>query len=154
MIIISHRGNLTGPSKKENTIEAWYKYCEVDKRGASTYCELDLWYRNGKYWTGHDKPMESRVDNLLLHEGILWHCKNFDACNQMSLIGSGHFFFHENDPHTMTSKGWIWAYPREQVNAQTIIVCQSLESTISTIKDGRAMGVCTDYFVQALEAIA
>jgi len=155
MIVVSHRGNLAGPSKKENTFEAWKEFCAVDTQGVSTYCELDLWYHNGTYWLGHDKPVEGIGASLLWDTAIVWHCKNFAACKHLSKwYDDGHYFFHENDPHTMTSQGWIWAYPGQYVNESTVIVCKDLESTIKTIKEGKAMGICTDYVLQAIEAIS
>lgn len=154
MIVISHRGNLTGPSSKENTLEAWKEFCELKiTKNVVTYCELDLWYHNGTYWLGHDQPVQGIDSGLLWDMAIVWHCKNFAACKHLSWQSEGHFFFHEDDPYTITSKGWVWAAPGQQVNESTVIVCKDLESTIKTVREGKAMGVCTDYFLQALEEV-
>jgi len=113
-LLIAHRGNTTGPELHlENTQghidRAIYLGFDV---------EIDLWGFGGGAHLGHDGP-ESQIDlEWLLKRGErLWiHCKNFQA---ISLIRSSslHWFFHESDPYTLTSRGFIWTFPGNEVPA-------------------------------------
>ena len=52
MLFISHRGNINGPNhKEENKIDyilnALNEMYEV---------EVDLWFKNNKFYLGHDEP--------------------------------------------------------------------------------------------------
>ena len=51
MILISHRGNLSGPSKEENHPE------HIIKAAAAGFdVEVDVWVINNDYFLGHDEP--------------------------------------------------------------------------------------------------
>ena len=52
-----------------------------------------------------------------------------------------HYFWHEEDKYTITSKGYIWAYPGEEINENTICV---LPEKINQ-KIGKCAGICSDF---------
>lgn len=112
--LISHRGNLTGPNSApggENSIEAIFK---ARKEGLTV--EVDLWYDEDGFMLGHDAPQYSisnvQVSDLSCMDPVLWHAKNIQAAYALhDKFKMAHFFFHESDPHTLTSKGLALTHP-------------------------------------------
>ena len=143
MLYIAHRGLLNGPSKWENSPWA------VDE--AITVCgnaEVDLWVVDrGVPYLGHDEP-QYKVDWKWLREnsGCLWiHCKNKEAIEELSEFPSmWHYFWHDTDTMTLTSKGFIWAYPGKQPIRNSIAVLpERYDDDIS-----QCVGICTDYVLK------
>ena len=117
-ILISHRGNINGKQPdKENTVA----YIE-DALGKGYQCEIDVCKYDGeKFYLGHDEPKEA-VSMKWLRDQQLWcHAKSYSALEGMVAHGI-HCFFHHNDNYTLTSHGWIWAFPGQPVGAYTIAV--------------------------------
>lgn len=138
--IISHRGNLTGPnSVHENSLEA-IDHC-IYKLKISV--EVDLRWMNGKLYLGHDLP-EILIDPIWLrirHDNLYIHAKNPEAL-EFCLKEHLHYFTHENDPYTITSRGYIWAYPgKEPVGHKTIGVMPEGHWDVLP----NFYGICTDY---------
>ena len=110
---ISHRGNIDGPNpenenKPSYILDAIVKGYEV---------EVDFWFSNNKFYLGHDEPQyDIPIEWLENNYRKLWiHCKNVDAISKLHELDRGGFylnyFWHENDKVTLTSQGYIWAYP-------------------------------------------
>jgi len=138
MIIIAHRGLINGPNKElENTPEQIDLAIQMDFN-----VEIDLWYTNNLYFLGHDEPQyEIGLEWLFNREDNLWiHCKNVDALLKMKQTFL-HFFWHENDTVTLTSRGFIWAYPGKQPIKNSIAVLPELYNDAVD----ECFGVCTDY---------
>lgn len=140
--IISHRGNLTGPnSVHENSIEA-IDHCIYD---LNIGVEIDLRCLDGKLFLGHDQPeiLISPWFLRLRHEYLYIHTKNPEALDYCLKENFPlHYFTHENDPYTITSYGYIWAYPgHEPVGWKTIGVMP--EGHWPTLPN--FYGICTDY---------
>ncbi len=142
MKLISHRGNISGPNpQKENhpnyILNALNKGYEV---------EIDVWYTN-KFMLGHDKPQyEFPFDLLEKFYTKLWvHCKNIEAIvklkNNPELNSRLNYFWHENDTVTLTSKGYIWAYPGKQPINNSIAVMPEINNDNIT----QCKGICSDY---------
>jgi hypothetical protein len=135
--IIAHRGNINGPQKDlennpEYLLQAVHKGFDV---------ELDVWVVDGQYYLGHDKPEYITNKNFLVSIPAWCHAKNVEAMEKMQDDGL-HYFWHESDKYTITSKGIPWCYPghynkhgisvfpdKRYINNNTFIGC----------------GVCTDY---------
>lgn len=143
MILISHRGNINGPNpKKENNplylIEALNKNYSV---------ELDLWYDKG-LWLGHDEPLYKIKKEFLIENRHYFfiHVKNSAAlehlinCYQKSL----HYFWHQNDEYTITSKGYAWVYPNKKLLVDSICVMPEIgyNGNLKT-----CYGICSDYII-------
>jgi len=114
---ISHRGNLRGPDKDTENLPG-----QVTKAVNSGFdCEIDVWKISDKFFLGHDDPRyEIGVD--FLKNGRLWcHAKNLEALESM-LYNNIHCFWHETDKFTITSKGYIWTFPGEEVVDKSVIV--------------------------------
>ncbi len=120
MIKIAHRGNINGPSHKEN--QAYYLMDAVD---AGYDVELDLWRINDLLWLGHSGPQYLVPESFLLEIGhAAWiHCKNLDALHFLSTtFPQLNYFWHQEDDYTLTSQGYIWAYPGKDTTSNTVIV--------------------------------
>ena len=138
MILISHRGNLSGPNPlRENTANY---IDEAIKKGFDV--EIDIWENEGDFFLGHDEPQHKiGMDWLLKRKNKLWvHCKNASAI--VKLIRTDlHIFWHEEDKLTITSKKFIWVYPGCQPVANSIAVLPEIHNDIVDV----ASGVCSDY---------
>ena len=142
MIYISHRGNLAGPkSSKENhpdyITEAWHQGFDV---------EIDVWYINGEFVLGHDQP-EYEVDWKFLTNGSFWcHAKNIEALDAMLNCGA-HCFWHENDYATLTSRGFIWTYPGNDLTRMSVCVMPEAPGHEYFVKQPwvGSYGVCSDF---------
>jgi hypothetical protein len=141
MILISHRGNLEGPdSTKEN--EPSY----IDKALRNYFVEVDFRvYENG-FYLGHDTP-EYSVSKSWLEErkDKLWvHCKNIDALN-FCMENYFHCFWHDKDSYTLTSKGYIWAYPGKITMGKCITVMPEKVWDKEKYLLEKYYGVCSDF---------
>jgi hypothetical protein len=140
MIIISHRGNLSGPNPEtENSPDqillAISKGFEV---------EVDLWTVNNQLFLGHDEPTYPIEQSFLEDLGLsLWiHCKNLDALEDLGKINLPfNYFWHESDDFTLTSHGYIWTYPGKNTTTNSVIVDLTKSPNINI----PMFGICTDY---------
>jgi hypothetical protein len=138
MILISHRGNING-----KIIEAENKPDHIEDTIRLGYdVEIDMWWIDGRIYLGHDEP-QYEVSNEWLENKVdkLWvHCKNIEL---ISWIRSTqlHYFWHENDTVTLTSKNYIWAYPGKQPIMGSIAVMPELHNDLTS----QCIGICSDY---------
>jgi hypothetical protein len=139
MIIISHRGNLTGPDKKtENTREQITKAL-----GLGFHVEIDVWYVDNLLYLGHDKP-ENEIDLEFIKNEKLWcHAKNINALNQMVKLNI-HCFWHQNDDYALTTNNFIWTYPGNQLSTKSICVMPEL-SNYTNKEILNCAGICSDF---------
>jgi hypothetical protein len=143
MILIAHRGNTKGPNKNlENTVS------HIESAISDGYdVEIDIWGLGNYLYLGHDEA-NTKVDNswLELHSGSLWiHCKNVTALSIMTGL-SYNYFFHHTDAYTITSKGYVWAYPGNPPAGQsTIAVMPELFTGKRQINLHKYAGVCSDF---------
>jgi hypothetical protein len=140
MILISHRGNLTG---KNLELENKPEY--VDEALSLGYdVEIDLWFNNNKLFLGHDFPQyEIEFSWLKKRNKNLWvHCKNVESLlflkNSKELIN---YFWHENDKITLTSINHIWVYPGNQPIKNSISVLPEMFNDDVS----ECIGICSDY---------
>jgi hypothetical protein len=145
MLKISHRGNLNGPSSRENhptyIEEAIYAGFDV---------EVDVWLIDKHLWFGHDKPQYLTSKTFLdRYKNNLWvHCKNLAALEYfVNLKQDYKYFWHEGDSYTLTSNNLIWTYPGKPVTDKSIIVLNGKQSAPSS---DAVFGICSDY-VKALD---
>ena len=137
MIFISHRGNMTGINPKgENEplyiVEALEKGFDV---------EIDVWYKIGQFYLGHDEP-QYKVKREFLQNRKLWcHAKNIDAFYQMVDDEKIHCFSHDKDEVALTTKGYFWSSFENQMTNRSI--CVMPPDSRDLPKD--IAGVCSDY---------
>lgn len=140
MKLISHRGNIDGktllenqPSYIDDAIELGYDV------------EIDIWYIGDRLYLGHDLAQyQIDIHWLENRKSKLWiHCKNHPALELMCETDL-HYFWHDEDDVTITSKGIIWAHPK----------IRPLEKSIAVLPEnhnwsvGDCLGVCSDYIKQ------
>jgi hypothetical protein len=136
MIYISHRGNLNGPDKERENSPSYIM--EALDRGF--HVEVDVWFVNGEFWLGHDEPQYKTDYKLLVNEKLWCHAKNLSAILEMKKYVI-HYFWHENDRISLTSKNYVWAYPGNQPIIGSIAVLPELyNDDISQCK-----GICSDF---------
>jgi len=137
MKLISHRGNLSGPSEyanDPNQIKA------VLNMGYD--CEVDFWFVNNKYYLGHDKP-NFEIKKSFLEKRNLWiHCKNLQALEKVPR--KSNYFWHQTDDFTLTSHGYIWTFPGKNVGKKSVLVDHNKEWYKL---DYKCHGICTDYLL-------
>jgi len=141
MIYISHRGNLTG---KKPEMENKPSYIS-DALNQGYHCEVDVWFVNNKFMLGHDEPKYGFPFVLFrsFYNKLWIHCKNLEAISALNDFPETHllnYFWHQNDDVTLTSKGYIWAYPGKQPIKSSIAVLPEIHNDDIT----HAIGICSD----------
>lgn len=145
MKYIAHRGLLRGPDPTlENKISTII--CTLN---LGFDCEVDLWYTNDTLYLGHDSPMYKIDHNFLLKKGLWIHCKNFESLDYLTRYTKNlTYFWHEEDAYTLTSNGFIWAYPGSTLNSKSICVLPELIMDLKDINKLNCFGVCSDYLIK------
>lgn len=139
MIFISHRGNLEGRVEPSENSPSYIDYALNSKYDV----EIDLWVENNSLWLGHDKP-QYKCDLNWLEKRIykLWiHCKNIQSLEFFNHNKHFHYFWHETDTVTLTSRKFIWAYPGKQPIKNSIAVMPEIYQ--DDIND--CVGICSDF---------
>jgi len=147
MHLISHRGNLEGPiPERENKPEY------LDQALSKDFdIELDIWNERGDIFLGHDEP-QYKIDLDWINKRIKrswFHAKNLAALDFLINLKLEKglepiFFWHQEDDYTIVSNGYIWAYPGQAGNKNTIAVLPEIYNT--PVKD--FAGVCSDYVMR------
>jgi hypothetical protein len=139
MIIIAHRGNTHGPKPEFENKPEYVNAAIADGFNV----EIDVWHNNGELWLGHDKPQYKINTDFLLGrwatDPIWCHAKNISALYVL-LQMYRHCFWHENDKYTMTSRGYIWTYPTQELTSMSVAVCTDDHKPITD-----CAGYCSDY---------
>ena len=135
MVIISHRGNISGSdpeneNKPKSILETLKQFD----------CEIDLWYVKGHLMLGHDEPQYAIGEDFLKNEGLWIHAKNIEALYMMQSESNIHYFWHQKDDVTLTSQNYIWAYPGKQPIKSSIAVLPEIHNDDTTY----AIGICSD----------
>ena len=144
MIIIAHRGNTEGPKPDFENSPTYI----LEALSKGFHVEIDVWLKvinkRKEIFLGHDEPQYHIQDLKLLfdNKSSLWcHAKNIEALEWL-LLNDFHCFWHQEDNYTITSKGYIWAYPNMPTKIG-IYVMPERENTV--INKDEVLGVCTDY---------
>ena len=141
MIFISHRGNLTGKNPQMENKPSYIS----DALNQGYHCEVDVWFVDNKFMLGHDEPKYSFPFVLFrsFYNKLWIHCKNVEAVSALHDFPETHllnYFWHQNDDVTLTSKGYIWAFPGKQPIKSSIAVLPELNNDDLT----HAIGICSD----------
>jgi len=143
MIIISHRGNTTGPDiEKENSPE---HLKEAISMGYNV--EVDIWLISQTIFLGHDEPTYEVSEDFIkeISKEAWFHCKNIESLYMFKTkYPDFKYFWHQSDKFTLTSNNIIWTYPDQPVTPQSIMVCLSRVPSDWTDSDS-VYGVCSDY---------
>ena len=138
MILISHRGNINGRFESYENEPAY-----IDRAIELGYdVEIDVWVVDDVIYLGHDKPQygitweyfKDKVDKVWIH------CKNIEALYWVRETKL-HYFWHEEDTLTLTSKGYMWVYPGKQPVIGSIAVMPERNNDDVS----KCYGICSDY---------
>lgn len=134
---ISHRGNLSGAMAEfENRPDY------IDKAVDLGFdVEVDLWSYDNQFFLGHDfGTYPIAPDWLLERKDHLWiHAKNEEALERL-MSTKLHYFWHESDLATLTSRGFVWVYPGRQPINGSIAVLPELHRDPTK----GCIGICSD----------
>ena len=136
MYFISHRGNIDGLQKEvenqpdyiNNALEKGYDV------------EIDVRFENNKFYLGHDKNQFKVEKEFLLNKKIWCHAKTSEALLALHRINA-HYFWHQEDDYTITSKGFLWTYPGKILLPNSICVLPE----IVDYKNFDCLGICSDF---------
>jgi hypothetical protein len=136
MILISHRGNISGPNKvMENNPD----YI-ISALRSGFDVEIDFWCVKNKLYLGHDYPQFLIKENFLKKKKLWCHAKNLEGLVYLSNTNYN-YFWHENDSFTITSKGYIWTYPGAKLSKFAICVLPEKFKWKKT----QCIGICSDF---------
>lgn len=135
MIIIAHRGNTSGiDEKNENKPATIQKALDM-----GFHVEIDLWVVDSELYLGHDKP-QYKVELEFLQNSKLWiHCKNKEALERMQHSTDVHYFWHQTDTYTLTSKGYVWTYVGADLTDNSVCVLPKNDQDVR-----KCYAICTD----------
>ncbi len=144
MRLIAHRGNMCGPNPESENNPLQIE--EAIRLGYDV--EIDVRLIGGELFLGHDEP-QYKVDMKFLAkicESAWIHCKNLEALHFFLKMPEFNCFWHQNDDYTITSHGFIWAFPGKPVTTRSIAVMP--EYVPDFIVPKSVFGICTDYVAQ------
>jgi hypothetical protein len=145
MILISHRGNLSG---KNEELENSPEYI-MNALNYGFNVEVDVWYTDERFYLGHDNP-QFEIDPSFLEDERIWcHAKNLGALYEMLLNKKIHSFWHQSDDYTLTSNNIIWAYPKKELTKKSICVLPELFNYTKE-ELSFCFGICSDYIQEYL----
>ena len=136
MYLISHRGNVDGIIKDDENKPEY-----IDKALKNGFeVEVDVRFNNNKFFLGHDFDQYEIDKEFLMDKKIWCHAKTREALIALQEIGA-HYFWHQEDDYTITSKGYIWTYPGKKLFSKSICVLPE----IANYKEINCMGICSDF---------
>lgn len=138
MRLISHRGNIMGPSQYENNPNLISEVITKHKLEV----EIDLWNISGHLYLGHSGPVYKVEPSFFKNKPLLVHCKNIAAIDFCLNQGNIECFWHDEDDYTFTSSGNLIAYPGRSLTNKTIAM---KAEHFSFAELDICAGLCSDY---------
>ena len=136
MYLISHRGNLNGIDKDDENNPDYIN--QAISRGYDV--EVDVRYESGQFFLGHDFNQFQVKDDFLLNNKLWCHAKTNEALIALDRI-KAHYFWHQEDDYTITSKGFFWTYPGKKLLQKSICVLPE-RANYDKID---CLGICSDF---------
>ena len=139
MILIAHRGNITGPNPKEENSPNYI--IKAIKQGFDV--EVDVWCDNDKWFLGHDEPQYATDLEFLAQDELWLHCKNYVTFQILSeKVGTPfNFFYHTNEDYVLTGRHYVWTCLGG--GGDNTIIAVPEHNNIDNITN--FAGVCSDY---------
>ena len=110
--------------------------------------EIDLRFIAGGIFLGHDDPVyEVDLDWVLKRKDRLYvHAKTLETVQFLSSLDDVHFFFHDEDDCTLTSRKTVWVHPKARPIEGCIFVMP--ERSNVDMKDMLiCSAICTDHVI-------
>ena len=142
MILISHRGNLSGPIKERENSPIYIE----GAMSAGFDVEIDVWFISNQFYLGHDEPTYKIDEQFLVNPSFWCHAKNLNALTQMLKNKNIHCFWHQADDVVLTSKNFLWTFPGKEIAEEGAIAV--LPERIQNWNITRACGICSDFIYQ------
>jgi hypothetical protein len=147
MKLIAHRGNINGPNPLEENNPEY-----IESAIAKGYdVEIDVRCEDHQFYLGHDESQYYvPMTWIVKRKDKLWiHCKDLKSLDILSSSPVDfHYFWHQEDDFTLTSKNYIWTYPGKSYTPNSIIVMPELNMSVKTFADLKAFnchGICSDF---------
>jgi len=137
MILISHRGNITGRDIEKENSPAYI----LSALEAGFEVETDVFYIAGGLYLGHNSPCYPVELEFLKHEHLWCHAKTPETLIYLRARPEIHSFYHDMDTCTLTSKGFIWTF-NGNLLANTICVLPEKYFEPEELKI--CTGICSD----------
>lgn len=143
--LIAHRGLMNGPDpERENHPDQIRAALD-----AGFDAEVDVRYADGRWWLGHDLPQYEVGVEFIRNECLWVHCKNIEALAEINWVSHHtNYFWHQSDDYTLTSRGFIWAYPGKPLTAYSICVMPEWQDTWRDALPRNVWGICSDYVTE------
>jgi hypothetical protein len=145
MKLISHRGNIDGPNSTQENCPEYIDF--AIQLGYNV--EVDVRCEDHQFYLGHDEPQYYvPMTWLVERKDKLWiHCKNLKSLDVLcSSPIDFHYFWHQKDDFTLTSRNYIWTYPGKNYTPKSVIVMPEWNNeNWNTLKVVNCHGICTDY---------
>jgi glycerophosphoryl diester phosphodiesterase len=141
-VFIAHRGNVDGKDpSNENKLEYIRHALNLGH-----FVEIDINYRDGKLYLGHDDIQEECPRWIINDPGVYTHAKDVDALKMvLSTIPDANVFWHESDTVTFTKFGHLWCHPGHYVDSKRAIWLDLPELSDTPLPPlGEIYGVCGD----------
>jgi len=139
MKLIAHRGNTSGATSRLENSPAY-----IMSALAKGYdVEIDVWWDEEEgYMLGHDYPAYPITEAFLRTPGFWCHAKNHVGLTRMLKDGTINCFWHQDDDFTLTSHGFIWAFPgiNEKLDKNTVAVALDVPHE----RYNSCIAICTD----------
>lgn len=148
--LIAHRGLVNGPNKLlENNPDTI-----MSALAQGFDCEVDLWVIDDELYLGHDAPQYKITEQFLKQSGLWIHCKHLPALAYCQDDVKLNYFWHENDSYTLTSRGYIWAFPEKALTKWSVMLMPEWhDPAFEKIKDANCFAICSDYVVRLKDLI-
>jgi hypothetical protein len=142
MILIAHRGLYDGPDpSRENHPDQIEKTLKLGFEA-----EIDIRWIDGEWWLGHDEPTYKVDVSFFGHAGLWLHCKNAQALFRIPEVPNTHYFWHQEDHFTLTSRGIIWTYPGHMIDPKRgVLVQPEWNKNWKPERPPTCLGVCSKY---------
>jgi len=159
MKLIAHRGLMYGPNTDTENKPEQIQFA-LDH---NFDVEIDVWYHNWqdtgfKWWLGHDQPQTeismSYLKSLPL-DRVWIHAKDITTLEKLTIESWPiHYFYHENDPVTLTSSRYLWTYPGKQLTEKSIMLLPEVTGMEHiNLYAKQVYGICSDYVVEILNKL-
>ena len=97
--------------------------------------EVDVWLKDKEFWLGHDKPTYP-IATRILQNGKIWcHAKNIQTMFAL-MASNAHCFYHTDEKVVLTSRGYLWTYPNQDLTPASIAVLPDIRTN--------GAGICSD----------